>query len=194
MLTLSAEQDNEFAAYKLGMIYLKDEEVSKDINKAITFLTQSAEKNNEWASYQLGKLYLMGMDIPKDTEKAIEYLTKSADQGNQFAQYVLGKLFLIGKDVPKDKETAVKFFTMSAEQGNEYAKFFLENMDKFRETSVGLCASRMFHHMSKIFEDNIPLNKSKSGLKIDSKLLRKLKAKKISQGHKRDDHEERMTL
>jgi len=194
LLTLSAEQDNEFAAYKLGMIYLKDEEVSKDINKAITFLTQSAEKNNEWASYQLGKLYLMGMDIPKDTEKAIEYLTKSADQGNQFAQYVLGKLFLIGKDVPKDKETAVKFFTMSAEQGNEYAKFFLENMDKFRETSVGLCASRMFHHMSKIFEDNIPLNKSKSGLKIDSKLLRKLKAKKISQGHKRDDHEERMTL
>jgi len=194
LLTLSAEQDNEFAAYKLGMIYLKDEEVSKDINKAITFLTQSAEKNNEWASYQLGKLYLMGMDIPKDTEKAIEYLTKSADQGNQFAQYVLGKLFLIGKDVPKDKETAVKFFTMSAEQGNEYAKFFLENMDKFRETSVGLCASRMFHHMSKIFEDNIPLNKSKSGLKIDSKLLRKLKAKKISQGHKRDDHEESMTF
>lgn len=194
LLTLSAEQDNEFAAYKLGMIYLKDEEVSKDINKAITFLTQSAEKNNEWASYQLGKLYLMGMDIPKDTEKAIEYLTKSADQGNQFAQYVLGKLFLIGKDVPKDKETAVKFFTMSAEQGNEYAKFFLENMDKFRETSVGLCAFRMLHHMSKIFEDNIPLNKSKSGLKIDSKLLRKLKAKKISQGHKRDDHEERMTL
>lgn len=194
LLTLSAEQDNEFAAYKLGMIYLKDEEVTKDINKAIAFLTQSAEKNNEWASYQLGKLYLMGVDIPKDTEKAIEYLTKSAEQGNQFAQYVLGKLFLIGKDVPKDKETAVKFFTLSAEQGNEYAKFFLENIDKFREPSVGLCTSRVLHHMSKIFEDNIPLNKSKVGLKIDSKLLRKLKGKKIAQGHKRDDHEERMTL
>ena len=136
----------------------------------------------------------MGVDIPKDTEKAIEYLTKSAEQGNQFAQYVLGKLFLIGKDVPKDKETAVKFFTLSAEQGNEYAKFFLENIDKFREPSVGLCTSRVLHHMSKIFEDNIPLNKSKVGLKIDSKLLRKLKGKKIAQGHKRDDHEERMTL
>lgn len=194
LLTLSAEQDNEFAAYKLGMIYLKGEEVTNDINKAIAFLTQSAEKNNEWASYQLGKLYLMGVEIPKDTEKAIEYLKKSAEQGNQFAQYVLGRLFLIGKNVPKDKETAVKFFTLSAEQGNEYAKFFLDNMDKFREPSVGLCASRMLHHMSKIFEDNIPLNKSKLGLKIDSKLLRKLKEKKIAQGHKSDDHEERMTL
>jgi len=194
LLTLSAEHDNEFAAFKLGMIYLKDEEVSKDINKAISFLTQSAEKNNEWARYQLGKLYLMGMDIPKDTEKAIEYLTKSAEQGNQFAQYVLGKLFLIGKDVPKNKEKALKFFTLSAEQGNEYAKFFLDNMDKFREPSVGLCASRMFNYMSKIFEDNIPLNKSKPGLKVDSKLLRKLKAKKIAQGHKRNDWEQNITL
>lgn len=194
LLTLSAEQDNEFAAYNLGIIYLKDEVVSKDINKAIAFLTQSAEKNNEWASYQLGKLYLIGEDIPKETEKAIEYLTKSSEQGNKFAQYVLGKLYLIGKDVPKDKEKAVKFFTLSAEQGNEYAKFFLDNMDKFREPSVGFCAFRMLNQMSKILEDNIPLNKSKVGLKIDSKLLRKLKTKKIAQGHKRDDHEESMTF
>jgi TPR repeat protein len=193
-LKTASDSGNEHAQYSLGKIYLEGKHIPKDIEKAILFLTQSADKNNEWANYQLGKLYLLGEDIPKYIEKAITYLTKSAEQGNQFAQYILGKLYLLGKDVSKDKETAIKWFTFSAEQGNEYAKFFLDNMDKFKETSVALCASRMFQHMSRIFEENMPLNKSLSGLKIDSKLLRKLKAKKAAQGHKEDDMEHSLSL
>lgn len=88
----------------------------------------------------------------------------------------------------EDKEMAKEYFTLSAEQGNEYAKYFLENMDKIHNPSVCLVASRMLHHMSKIFEDNIPFRSSGIGLKIDSKLMRKLREKKVAQGHKRDDH------
>ena len=130
----------------------------------------------------------------EDIKRAVKFLEIASDNGNQFAQCMLGKLYLLGKYVLEDKEMAKEYFTLSAEQGNEYAKFFLENMDKIHNPSVCLVASRMLHHMSKIFEDNIPLNKSKLGLKIDNKLLKKLKAKKIAQGHKRDDHEERMTF
>jgi len=194
LLTLSSEQGNEYAAYMLGMLYLKNEEIPKNIEKSILFLTQAAYKNNEWANYQLGKLFLICNDIPKDAEIALKYLLKSAEKGNQFAQYALGKIYLLGKDAPKDKETAIKWFTLSAEQGNEYAKFFLDNINKFREPSVVLSASRMLHNMSKIFEDNMPLNKSEVGLKIDSKLLRKLRDKKVSQGYKRDDYEQSMSL
>ncbi len=41
--------------------------------------------------------------------------------------------------------------------------------------------------MSKIYEDNVPLISSGVGVKIDSKLMRKLREKKVAQGHKKDD-------
>jgi len=128
----------------------------------------------------------------EDIKRAVKFLEIASDNGNQFAQYMLGKLYLLGKYMSEDKETAKIYFTLSAEQGNEYAKFFLENMDRFHNPSVCLVASRMLHHMSKIFEDNIPFRSSGTGLKIDSKLMRKLREKKVAQGHKRDDHDQRI--
>lgn len=130
----------------------------------------------------------------EDIQKAVKFLELVSDNGNQFAQYMLGKLYLLGKYVKEDKEMAQKYFNLSAEQGNEYAKFYLENMDKFHNPSVCLVASRMLHHMSKIFEDNIPFRSSGIGLKIDSKLMKKLREKKVAQGHKRDDHEQGIML
>lgn len=127
-------------------------------------------------------------------KRAVKFLEIASDNGNQFAQYMLGKLYLLEKYVSEDKEMAKKYFTLSAEQGNEYAKYFLENIDKINNPSVCLVASRMLHHMSKIFEDNIPLKSSGVGLKIDSKLMRKLREKKVAQGYKRDDHEQSTTL
>lgn len=200
-LQKAADNENEickpirtFAQYALGKIYLEGKHVLKDINKAIIYLAQSVKQENEWAAYQLGKLYLLGQDVPKDTEKAVVYLTKAAEQGNQFAQYILGKLYLLGKDVPKNKELAIKWFTLSAEQGNEYAQFFLDNMDKFKEPSMALGISRMMYHVWRIFENNVPIDKSSVGLKIDSKLLRKLKAKKVAQGHKQDEYGQGMKM
>lgn len=191
LFSLSTEQGNECAAYSLGKLYLT-EDGYKDIQKAVKWLTQSAEKQNQFAQYQLGKLYLTGEQIPKDVQKAVSYLTASAEQSNQFAQYVLGKLYLMGKEIPKDKETAIKWFTLSAEQGNEYAQFFLDHMDKWKEPSVSFAVTRLMHHMSRIFENNQPPQKASISLQIDSKRMRKLREKKMAQGHKQDDHEQRL--
>lgn len=130
----------------------------------------------------------------EDVKRAVKFLEIASEQGNQFAQYMLGKLYLLGKYVSEDKEMAKKYFTLSSEQGNGYAKIFLENMDNFHNPSICLVASRMLHHLSKIFEDNIPFKTSGLGLKIDSKLMRKLREKKVAQGHKRDDQEQSNTL
>lgn len=191
-LQKAADNENEIckpiwalAQYALGKIYLEGKHIPKDINKAILYLTQSAEQEKEWAAYQLGKLYLLGKDVPKDTEKAVDYLTKLAEKGNQFAQYILGKLYLLGKDIPKDKELATKWFTLSAEQGNEYAQFFLDNMDKFREPSVAVGISRLMYHVGKMFENNMsPPAKSAIGFKVDSKLMKKMREKKVGQGYR----------
>lgn len=189
-LEQASTSGNQYAQYSLGKLYLNGKYVEKDIYKAIELFELSSEQGNEYVPYQLGKLFLKGEDIEKDIASAVKWLLLSAEKGNQYAQYLLGKIYLMGDGVPKDKDAAIKWFTLSADQGNEYAQFFLENMDKFKEPSVCLVAKRMLNHMSKIFEDNVPIKSSGVGLKIDSKLMRKLREKKVAQGHKRDDYEQ----
>ncbi|MBZ2174388.1 relaxase MobL [Schnuerera sp. xch1] len=189
-LKQTSDTGNQFAQYSLGKLHLNGEYVDKNILKALELFKLSAEEGNEYAAYQLGKLYLKGEDITKDISSAVKWLKLSSEKGNQYGQYLLGKIYLMGEGVPRDKKEAIKWFTLSAEQGNEYAQFFLDNMDKFYNPSVSLAVSKMFHHMSKTFEDNVPLKSSGVGVKIDSKLLKKLREKKMAQGHKKDDYEE----
>ena len=56
--------------------------------------------------------------------------------------------------------------------------------------SVGMAVMRMFHHMSRIFEDNSKLDKIHRGLQIDRKRRQELQRKRLAMGHKTDDHEE----
>ena len=81
------------------------------------------------------------------------------------------------------------WFSRSAAQGNQYAQFFLERQNSLRPPSVMLAVTSLLYHMSRIFEDH-SLPRSSTGLHVDSKLRRKIQAKKIAMGHKPDDHEE----
>lgn len=194
-LTASAEQENGYAEYDLALVYLKGEDVPKDCIKAFELLKRSASRGNPFAQYRLGKLLLQGEDVPKDIETAIHWLTAAAEQGNQYAQYALGKLYLLGKEVPKDKSNAIKWFQLAADQGNEYAQYFLEHMDdRLGQHPVAAVVS-LFHHLANIFqEQNQPPPSGGVRVTVDRKLLRKIKAKKIAQGHKADDHEPEMQL
>lgn len=88
----SAEQNNEYAAYQLGKIYLSGAYFQKDIESALRYFEISVAKGNQYAEYALGKLYLQGKDVPRDIEKAMEYLTASANQGNLYAKFLLEHL------------------------------------------------------------------------------------------------------
>ena len=141
------------------------------------------------------QLLLQGEDAPKDVKAAIRWLTAAAEQGNQYAQYALGKLYLLGKEVPKDRSSAIKWFQLAADQGNEYAQYFLKHMDdRLGQPPVAAVIS-LFHHLANIFqEQNQPPPSGGVRVAVDRKLLRKIKAKKIAQGHKADDHEPEMQL
>lgn len=174
------------------------EQLSDDVRemndeKYAELLTKAAEPNNSFAQYRLGKRYLLGEGLPKDVETAVEWLTASAEQGNQYAQYVLGKLFLIGEDVPRDREAAVRWFTLSADQGNVCARYFLDHMDSFGNPFLCLAATRLLHHLSRIFRDEQKRLSGSPGMQTDSKLRRKIREKKIAQGHAPDDHELKQT-
>lgn len=56
-------------------------------------------------------------------------------------------------------------------------------------------ATTLLHQLANIFrEQEPPLPSGGIRVAVDSKLLRKIKAKKIAQGHKADDHEPALTL
>ena len=192
----AAEQEQPFAQYTLGCLYLKGEEIPKDMGKAVAWLRKAALQGNEYAQYRLGSLYLLGEDVPQDLEEAIRWLELSADQGNQYAQYALGKLFLYGQPgMLRDKEKAVLFLEASAAQGNIYAQFLLENLDSFRDPDLILAATRLMHHLSRIFQEDYRKASGGSGMgHIDRRRRQKLQEKRMAQGHRKDDHEPQQSM
>lgn len=193
-LRASVEQGNVYAEYALAMAYLKGESVPKDSLKAMELLKRASSREHQFAQYQLGKLLLQGEDVPKDVVAAVHWLTASAMHGNQYAQYALGKLYLLGKGVEKDKDRAAKWFQMAADQGNEYAQYFLKHMDDPVGQSPAAAVITLLHSLANIFREQSQFPTSGIVVAVDRKLLRKIKAKKIAQGHKADDHEPKIGL
>ena len=187
--TQAAEHGLSEAQYALGKLLLSEDMEVRDPEEGIRWLKEAAENGSQWATYRLGKEYLTGEVVTKDTTKAAEWFTRSAEAGNQYAQYMLGKLYLTGEGVARDQVQATDWFSRSAAQGNQYAQFFLERQSDLHPPSVMLAATRLLYHMSRIFEDH-SLPRSSAGLRVDSKLRRKIQEKKIATGHKPDDHEE----
>ena len=60
--------------------------------------------------------------------------------------------------------------------------------------TVGEAVVRMLHHMSRIFEDNSRTDRIHRGLQIDRKRRQELQRKRLSMGHRADDHEEQSLI
>ena len=182
----SARQGVVAAQYELGVLLLSDDPEIHNPELGVQWLGCAARNRNDCAAYRLGKEYLKGEVVARDTSKAVEYLAQSADAGNQYAQYALGKLYL-GR---QDREQAYYWFSQSVSQGNEYAQFFLDRWNNLKPPSMMLSVTRLLHHMSRIFQEQIPAPTIPGGIQIDRKRLQQLREKKIAMGHKPDDHEE----
>ena len=186
----AAEAGHDFSQYALGKLL----QSQKRMEEAVSWYERAAAQGNSYAAYRLGKLYLDGTDVPKNVAKAVEYLTNAAREGNQYAQYTLGKLYLTGEDVARDQEQAYRWFWESASQGNEYAQFFLDHFNDNHSPNVLLSATKLLHHMGRIFQDNSIPPCPPGSHRTDRKLLQKIRQKKIALGHKPDDHEEEQNM
>ena len=186
----AARQGHLAAQYALAKLYLSDDLEVRDTARGMDWLRTAAEGGNRWAMYRLGKELLKGQNTKQDAVGAVEWFTRSAEQDDPYAQYLLDKLYLMGKEVPRDEEQADQWLNRSAEQGNEYARYLLDHREEQRLPDVMLAVTRLLYHMSRIFQDNSLPKSRPGGIQIDRKRLRKLREKKIAQGHKPDDHEE----
>ena len=186
----AAEAGHDFSQYALGKLL----QSQKRMEEAVSWYEKAAAQGNPYAAYRLGKLYLDGTDVPKNVAKAVEYLTNAAREGNQYAQYTLGKLYLIGENVSQDREQAYSWFWEAVSQGNEYAQFFLDHFNDNHSPNVLLSATKLLHHMGRIFQDNSIPPCPPGSQRADRKLRQKIRQKKIAMGHKPDDHEEEQNV
>lgn len=105
------------AKYRLGKMFLRGEDVPKNIDYALRWLEESASEHNQYAEYLLGKTFLRGEDIDQDIPRAEQLLRRSSDQGNRYASYTLGKALLDGELLLQDIPEAIRLLANSAEKG-----------------------------------------------------------------------------
>ena len=123
LLTLAAVQGLDIAAYRLGKLFLRGEDIEKDVGTALHWLWQAAEQENPYAQYQLGKTYLKGEDVYADFSGAEELFEKASRQGNSYAKYSLAKMHLDGLAEHPDTGKALFLLRESAGSGNMWAAY-----------------------------------------------------------------------
>ena len=124
-LTRSAKQGYTVAKYMLGKLYLKGEDVPKQMLHALHWLESAVKDDNPYAEYLLGKTFLKGEDIERDTERAESLLCRSSEQGNKYAAYTLGKAYLDGDILTQNIDEAVRLLNLSSSKNFAPAQFIL---------------------------------------------------------------------
>jgi TPR repeat protein len=180
-------KDNSHAYFQLGKLYTSEE--MQHYEKGIFYYKKASNRHHEYAQVMLGNIYLQGEYVVKDIEQAIHYFTLANQQNNAFAQYALGKLFLFGTEVEQDKEKAIAYLTSAANQGNIYARYVLRHRNDYQRQNVAMITARFFHHIERIFRDNVMIHNEIALGSTDKKLWHKIKQKKIALGHHKKDHE-----
>ncbi len=187
---VAAEQGLDIAQYAQGKLYLSEDIEMRNMEQGIRWLIKAADNGNGYAAYRLGKECLKGTIVKENLPLALDYLMKTAEANVSHAQYLLGKLCLEGKGIEHSREKAAYWFAQAAEQGHDYAQALLDRMEEMKPPSVLLSSTRLFHHMSRIFQGNSLPKSAPGGIQIDRKRMEQLREKRIAMGHKPDDHEE----
>lgn len=177
-------KESPYAEYLLYKAYRK----TNDAASALRYLRMASEHGYDIAQFQYAKFLYDGELIEKNIKEVVEWLAKSADQNNPYAQYFLGKLFLFGKEIERNEDLAIHYLEAAALQGNLYAQWLLDHKDDCYRQPLTLLASRLFYHVSRMFEQEMVSDHKNPLLHVDKKLRRKLREKSVALGHKEDDH------
>ena len=92
LLSPIAEQGNDKAQYKLGIMYNDGQGVPQDYKEAGKWFRLAAEQENHKAELSLGFLYKDGKGVTKDSDEAMKLFTLAAEGGIPLAQQLLGLL------------------------------------------------------------------------------------------------------
>ena len=88
----AAEQNHSGAQYYLGMMYLDGNGVTKNLERAFSYISRAANAGHTEAVYQLAQMYDSGIGTAKDQNQAKIWYQKAAANGNDAARRRLERL------------------------------------------------------------------------------------------------------
>lgn len=126
-LNLINEAGKEYpTAYTfLGLLYLENEFVEKDVTKAIKYLEKASKLNDDKALINLSNIYLTPEFNLYNPRKAMNLLKKAALLNSPEALLHLGVMYLGNSKLPSDYEEAYNLINKSSKLGNANANAFL---------------------------------------------------------------------
>jgi TPR repeat protein len=124
------KSQNDQAMANLGLMYLKGEGVSKDIQKAKEWFEKACAFDNDSAYYNLALMYQSSIGVKEDIPKAIEYFRRAVAKNHQGAYFRLGLILL--KDRTNEELVKEGFECMlnAALSGHAMARFQMGGIDK----------------------------------------------------------------
>lgn len=143
------------AKYRLGKMFLRGEDVPKNIDYALRWLEESVSEGNQYAEYLLGKTFLRGEDVDQDLPRAELLLRRSSDQGNRYASYTLGKTLLDGELLLQNIPEAIRLLTDSAYKGFAAGQYQMGKL-LYRGEVVPQDVSRAIEYLERSAEQKNP--------------------------------------
>ena len=120
--TEEAARGEPDAQYHLGEMYIKGDQVEKDIEEGLHWMKLAAEQGHELAVIYT-KLWEDDFDQNSfGSTIAIAWLKKSAREWNQQSVFTLGTLFETGRGVEKNFKQATQWYKFAAVNGHANAK------------------------------------------------------------------------
>ncbi len=143
------------AKYRLGKMFLRGEDVPKNIDYALRWLEESVSEGNQYAEYLLGKTFLRGENVDQDLPRAELLLRRSSDQGNRYASYTLGKTLLDGELLLQNIPEAIRLLTDSADKGFAAGQYQMGKL-LYRGEVVPQDVSRAIEYLERSAEQKNP--------------------------------------
>ena len=143
--TKSAEQGFARAQFKLGLMYYKGKDITRDYEKAVYWLTKAASQGDKFAQFVLGICYYNGHGVNQDYATAIAWQTKASEQNLASAQYILGTYYIQGlENSPRDISKGIYLIQSAADLGDVNAIEWLIKLAKQHEFCACNLSARYF--------------------------------------------------
>jgi len=117
-LTL-AENGDEEAIFRVGVMYMDGEGVEQNCTEAIRWYKKLAEKDHLDSIFNIGIIYNAGTCIEGDNLEALKWYNKAADLGDDEALYYAAQIYSDMKEYKKSFE----YFLESSLLNNSYSMY-----------------------------------------------------------------------
>ena len=119
-----ANKGNKDCMYGMGTLYLKDERLGKDPQKASFWFIKAADKGHAKGAYNAGFAYYKGDGVMRDFTSAKKYFLISHKNDFVTGTYALGTLLMNDQYEGKDLEKSFYYTKLAADKGHLKGQFF----------------------------------------------------------------------